>query len=122
MTLPGLASATSNDSSDPKAPITLETLNDTLITLTLALKKTQTSQENNIDCIEKKLHKVLKKSDDLSNTIAVTIATKFTSINQSVHLNKTLAEKNASDISDLKDSLDFQANQLLEREKEIKPN
>jgi hypothetical protein len=57
--------------SEHKGPITLETLYDTLITFTLALKSSQAAQDTKIECIETKLQTVLKKSDDLTSSIAV---------------------------------------------------
>jgi hypothetical protein len=103
-----------------KGPVTLETLYDALIHFT-------TSQQNKISGIETQIHSMmnksdvlLKKSDDMEDTIARTIATKFTAINQTVHDNTAKVVTNTTDISDLKHTVEFQASQILDQAKEIK--
>ena len=60
-----------------------------------------------------------KKHEELAATIGITIATKFTSVNQSLHTNKLAIDKNQKDIQDLKETMNYQSKQIHDQEKEI---
>jgi hypothetical protein len=60
-----------------------------------------------------------KKHDDLKSTIGVTIATKFTTVNQDLHAKTSAIEKNQKDIQDLKDCMNFQSKQIDDQAKLI---
>ena len=106
-----------------RPPITLETLNTSINRLTDALLSVRTeaadnqySQQLQIENLEQRMD---KKHADLKASVGVTIATKFTTVNQDLHAKTTAIEKNQKDIQDLKDCMNYQSKQIDDQSKLI---